>query len=267
LYPQVAHKGKFTPVVGASKLAADCRVYGCERRMFASVGGEPAVHREHSSSDLHVARAELVLARPSYLPLRALSIHPDDPLQTLANALGDVRVDLGEAVQVCLDLIPLTPARIRHLARRAASHSRGNDVRPFGVVADVAAELLGEFLPIARTPAGARSRNATPSPQRVANKFATDEPSFAIQVLIRCVSEIPGRAQAHLRSVIGAFDIFRGENYWRVRGPRVLGWHFGADTVLVRRRFDRRFRTGLAKPRAGSFVTTSEIAGLLKPPS
>jgi hypothetical protein len=63
--------------------------------------------------------------------------------------------------------------------------------------------------------------------------------------------------------MIGAFDVFRGENYWRVRGPRILGWHLGADTPLVRRSFDRRFRTGLAKPRARSLVTAGEIAALL----
>jgi hypothetical protein len=108
------------------------------------------VHPQPSSSDLHVARAELVLACPGHLPLRALPVRPDDPLQTLANALGDARVDLGESVQVCLDLIPLTSARIRHLARRVQPHSDRNGVRPFGVVVDVALELLREFLPIAR---------------------------------------------------------------------------------------------------------------------
>src|SRR4051812_5874843 len=122
-------------------------------------GGEPAVHRQLSQSDLHVARAELVLARPAHLPLRALPIRPDDPLQTLANALSDVRVDLGESVQVCVDLIPLTPARIRHLAHRAASHSGGNGARPFGVVTELASELFGEFLPIARAQVGGRPRN------------------------------------------------------------------------------------------------------------
>ncbi|UMP06672.1 type IV secretory system conjugative DNA transfer family protein [Amycolatopsis sp. EV170708-02-1] len=65
--------------------------------------------------------------------------------------------------------------------------------------------------------------------------------------------------------MIGAFDVYRGDNYWRARGPRVLGWHLGADTILIRRFFDRRFHTGLAKSR--SYVTASEIAALLKPPS
>jgi hypothetical protein len=215
------------------------------------------------NADLQVAHAELVLARPAHLPLAALPVRPDDPLQSLANALGDVRPDLGESVDVCLDLIPLTPARIRHHARQVAGSAFSSGL--FGAAADIATDLIGEFLPIAR-PAGPR-RAATKSAQRVTNKFATDEPVFAVQVLIRCASEIPGRAQAHLRSVIGAFDVYRGENYWRVRGPRILGWHFGADTVLVRRLFDRRLRTGLAKPRPGSLVTASEIAALLKPPS
>ncbi|MFI6031362.1 ATP-binding protein [Amycolatopsis magusensis] len=90
---------------------------------------------------------------------------------------------------------------------------------------------------------------------------------FAVQVLLRCQSEIPGRAEAHLRSLIGAFDVYRGENYWKVRGVRVLGWHFGADTPLVRWWFDRRFFTGLARPPRRNLVTASEIAALLKPPS
>lgn len=69
------------------------------------------------NTDLQVARAELVLARPAHLRLSALPVRPDDPLQSLANALGDVRPDLGESVDVCLDLIPLTPVRIRYHAR------------------------------------------------------------------------------------------------------------------------------------------------------
>src|SRR4051812_2428093 len=113
------------------------------------------------------------------------------------------------SVQVCVDLIPLRPARIRYPARRAAPHSGGTGVGPFGVVAGVAAELLGEFLPIAGTQAGGRSWNATPSPRRVANKIVTAEPAFAVQVLIRCVSprEIPtyrpgqGSGKVRLRTV------------------------------------------------------------------
>ncbi|WP_410608394.1 hypothetical protein [Amycolatopsis sp. lyj-109] len=146
-----------------------------------------------SNANLQVARAELVLARPAHLPLEALPVRPDDPLQSLANALGDVRPDLGESVVVCLDLIPLTPARIRHHARQVAGESgTGYGAALFGAVAGFVTDLIGEFLPIARA-AGAR-RTAMKSTQRVTNKFATNEPLFAVQVLIHCASEIPGRA-------------------------------------------------------------------------
>ncbi|MFD9961714.1 hypothetical protein [Amycolatopsis sp. NPDC058986] len=224
----------------------------------AEEGGVAACGRTvRDAVDLHVARAELVLARPPRFALKALPVRPDDPLQSLANALGDVRPDLGEKVDVCLDLIPLTPAKIRHLARQAAQHAGGDSgvLRAVGSgVAEAAGEVLGEFLPNARGAGrGAprpTARGAASSARAAVNKFATDEPVFAVQVLIRCQSEIPGRAQAHLRSVIGAFDVYRGENYWRARGPRILGWHVGADTPIIRRLFDRRFRTGLAKARS-----------------
>ncbi|WP_410599811.1 ATP-binding protein [Amycolatopsis sp. lyj-90] len=224
---------------------------------------ETSPSAEQPKPQVHLARAELILARPAHLALKSLPLRPDDPLQALANALGDVRPDLGEGVDVCLDLIPLTPARIRHLARQAAKQQETAGRALARGVADVAREVLGEFMPTARGGGRPAPRQQTP----VLNKFATDEPVFAVQLLIRCRSEIPGRAQAHLRSVIGAFDVYRGDNYWRVRGMRVLGWHFGADTVLIRRLFDRRFETGLAKPRRKSFVTAGEIAALLKPPS
>lgn len=215
--------------------------------------------------DLHVARAELVLARSPQFPLKALPVRPDDPLQSLANALGDVRPDLGEAVDVCVDLVPLTPARIRHVSRKyqPSGRSAGGALHAVG---EGLAEVVGEFIPTARGQGRFSSRQPArkPVPQ---NKFLTDEPVFAIQVLLRCVSEIPGRAEAHLRSVIGAFDVYRGENYWRLRGVRFLGRHLGADLPVVRWLFDRRFATGLAKPRPGSLVTAGEIAALLKPPS
>ncbi|MDI5975485.1 hypothetical protein [Amycolatopsis magusensis] len=41
-------------------------------------------------------------------------------MQVMVNALSEVRPDLGESVDVCVDLIPLTPAKIRYLARRDA---------------------------------------------------------------------------------------------------------------------------------------------------
>ncbi|ONF74365.1 hypothetical protein AVR91_0203490 [Amycolatopsis keratiniphila subsp. keratiniphila] len=68
------------------------------------------------------------------------------------------------------------------------------------------------------------------------NKFATDEPVFAVQLLIRCRSEIPGRAEAHLRSVIGAFDVYRGDNYWRARAGGASRGRSGGDARARRGR-------------------------------
>ena len=116
-----------------------------------------------SNPDLQVARAELVLARQAYLPLTALPVRPDDPLQSLANALGDVRTALGESVDVCLDLIPLTPARIRHHARQAGRES-GSGL--FGATAELVTELIGEFLPCTRTVRTRRTVGKAPAGDR-----------------------------------------------------------------------------------------------------
>ena len=57
---------------------------------------------------LHTARAELVLALDSTLPLRTVPLKPD-PLQPFAAAVADVLADLGEDAEVAIDLLPLTP--------------------------------------------------------------------------------------------------------------------------------------------------------------
>lgn len=100
-------------------------------------------------SSRHVARAELVPARPAHLPLQPLPLRLEDPLQDLANALGDVRPDLGESVHVCLDLVPLTPARIRHHARRVEreTSSAASGAGLFGPAAGVVIEIMGSFCP------------------------------------------------------------------------------------------------------------------------
>lgn len=225
---------------------------------------------------VHVARAELVLARAAHLPLGVLDIRRQDPLQSMAAAITDVRPDLGETVEACVDLVPLTPARVGHLARRA-TRSGSQDTSSLTAMAhglvrgtgSLLWEILQEFLPHSREAAASASRPSGPARVGGAepNKFAITEPVFAVQVLLRCTSEIPGRAQSHLRALIGAFDVYRGENWWRVRGIRVPGRHLGADTVFYRRSFDRRFASGLARPAATSVVTVSEIAALLKPPT
>lgn len=94
-----------------------------------------------------VARAELVLARDSVHGLRAVPLSPD-PLQNFAAAVADVRPELGESVQVCVDLLPLTPAKTAHLRRRALDTHAGGGllselVREAG---DLLRELVDEVV-------------------------------------------------------------------------------------------------------------------------
>src|SRR5260221_7543583 len=68
--------------------------------------------------------------------------------------------------------------------------------------------------------------------------------------------------------MLGGLHAFDGVTHRRVSGLRITGVAFlGSDLPGRRRRFDRRFATGLFRPARRRVVTTSEIAGLMKPPS
>lgn len=249
--------------------------------------GEESPRRENSPSgpagedrELHVARAELVLAGEMSRPIRAVPLKPD-PLQSLAAAVYDVRPDLGERAEVCLDLLPLTAAKVAHLRRRhSGPGASGRGARVMDVACglalggtDLLLEFIDEFLPGhggAGSAAPGRRGRDLPGPQTPVDpgKFIDPaEPLFAVQVLIRVESRIEGRAQAHLHQILAAFDAWRADNWWRVHGINLGFVHLGADTRLFRRRFDRRITTGEFRPRRQNLVTASEIAGLLKPPT
>lgn len=231
---------------------------------------------------VHVARAELVLAKDSTQPLRAVPLRPD-PLQALAAAVYDVRQDLGERVQVCLDLLPLTAAKVQHVRNRwirnlgtrgdspmrqaAASLTGGYSVGALIRQVLLGANPTGGQVRRPRPPAGRGGSRPRSSAEPVdVDKLSGAEPVFAVQVLIRAESEIPGRAEAHLHQVLAAMDQWRsGQNWWRVAGPNLRLLHIGADHWPRRRGFDWRFRTGEFSPRKHSLVTPSEIGGLLKP--
>lgn len=222
----------------------------------------------------HVARAELVLARDSIHGLRAVPLRPD-PLQNFAAAVADVRPELGESVQVCVDLLPLTPAKAAHLRSRALDTRAGGGLLSELVreVGGLLRELVDEVVPGTSSRSTSVSRQADhhrgmPLRRGEEVKFTDPrEPVFATQVLVRAESEIPGRAQAHLHQVLAAFDMFRGDNYWKSAGWNLGFVHIGADWWPWRHGFDHRMRTGAFKPRRRSLVTGREIAGLLKPPT
>lgn len=215
---------------------------------------------------VEVARAELVLARPSREPLHAAGLDPD-PLAGFARALAGIGSDKSDDAKVCVDLLPVTPGRRRRMRRRLlrrASATQLDHARSRESLPDL---LAGQGRRSGPKPAADLVERR--SDQRALTaKLGSPEPLFEVQVLVRVASPVPGRAKGQLQALLAAFDVFAGENHWRVSGLRIPGIAFvGSDIPGRRRRFDRRLATGLFRPARRRLVTASEIAGLLKPPT
>ena len=212
--------------------------------------------------DMEVARAELVLARDSSEPLRAVGLDPD-PLGGLARAVDGLRCDRGDTATVCVDLLPVTPGQRRRIRRRLLRRAR--HAHPISQAHEIGADILGTGRQ-GPAPAGELVERRIDR-KALADKLASPEPLFWIQVLAS-VSSPAGRAKAGIQALLGAFDAFAGDNHFRVSGVRIPGIAFlGSDLPGRRRRFDRRLATGLFRPARRRLVTATEIAGLLKPPT
>lgn len=240
-----------------------------------SIGSYPSVELHDLDPDpptarsrrVKVARAELVLARPSTEPLRQTGLDPD-PLAGFARALGDVRGEQGDSATVCVDLLPITPAARRRMRGRLLRQARRDHDRHTAV-----GPSFGELL---AGPSRAGRGGAPPAElverrvgqRSLQTKLGTAEPLFRIQVLIRADSPAPGKARAQVVALLSAFDAWAGDNHFRAAGLRIAGLAFaGADAPWRRHGFDRRLTTGLFRPARRRVVTASEIAGLLKPPT
>jgi len=252
---------------GGALRAALAAYHGVELRPVPEPPAEPekAEVEKPEPKKPEVARAELVLARASSEPLNAAGLDPD-PLGGFARALDGIDLVGGEEATVCVDLLPVTPGKRRRLRRRLLRRARRRQPAP------PPGEELADLLS-----GGDRRRGGAPPAelverwvgrQALSRKLGTAEPLFEIQVLVRIASPVPGRAKARLAGVLAAFDAFAGENHLRVSGLRIPGVAFlGSDLPGRRGGFDRRVATGLFRPARRRVVTTSEIAGLLKPPS
>jgi hypothetical protein len=214
-----------------------------------------------SAGKRHVARAELILARPSSLALADVGLKPD-LLEGIASVIASTRADLGDRVSVAVDLRPVAPGARRRLRRQLLRGARHGDE-------PTVAEIL-------RGPDRRRRRWTDPvdlvarrsEVRALAGKLGSPQPLLAMQLLLRCESRIAGRPQRHLHALLSCFDTLAGENHLRVAGLRIPGITFlGADLPLLRRRFDRRMRTGRFAPARRQVVGAAEIAGLLKPPT
>ena len=228
-----------------------------------------------------VARAEYVLAGDPAWPLRLVPLRPD-PLQALAAAVTDIRP--GERIDVCLDLLPLTRAKVAYLARRRVHLPRASRASVLSPAAfeDGARRVWsmanGQYATATVPGLSARSGQRGHVSGRLAGqpgqrgqggtaKLTGAEPTFAGQLLVRASAPTQDRATRHLRAVHGVLDGWAGEyNRWRVAGSNVGIAHLdGADSRWRRRGFDRRWRTGAFAPRGTIWLTAGEIAGVLKP--
>lgn len=213
-----------------------------------------------------VARAELTLARDDLAPLREVPLDPD-PLTLFARVFAGLRDDLGEQADVVVDLMPLTPAQIRRRRQRAL---QGNGKPKGRKLVEQLLVGLGHAPPRSRGGTGSGEGSLEQLERRAVDRqlmaaLRGTEPMFAIQALIRVSSKVKGRPQAHLHALIGAFDQWAGDNYFRVAGRRILGRHLGADLPWRRRRFDVRLERGLFRPVKHAVVGARQLAGLLKP--
>jgi hypothetical protein len=212
--------------------------------------------------DRSTVRAELVLARPSVEPLARLGLDPD-PLAPFASALRSLRPGDGDRATVCLDLLPMSGRGRRRLRRRLLAEARRLQPAAHDAALDVLADGRSRRTP---DPADAAARREIT--RTLDAKLKDAGPLFSLQILVRCDSSDRARARATLQTLLAAFEQLSDRNWLRVAGLPLLGAGFlGSDIPPRRWWFDRRLDSGLFRPARRGFVSTRELAGLLKPPT
>jgi hypothetical protein len=206
-------------------------------------------------------RAELVLAEPSVEPLARLGPDPD-PLGAFAAATSSLSVEAGERAEVCLDLLPARGSRAARLRRRLKRQARRCGEPGLGL-----SELLGgDRESRGRSPDQLFERRHTG--QGLDVKLRETATLFEAQILLRTLAPRRPRAKALMGGLLAAIEPTAERNHLRVAGFGIPGLLFvGADVPLRRGRFDRRLRSGLFRPARRNVLTTSELAGFLKPPT
>ncbi|WP_202120908.1 ATP/GTP-binding protein [Streptomyces sp. BA2] len=230
----------------------------------------------------HEVRAEFILRGNPVASLREVPLQPD-PLQPLVDAVADLRADLGDLAEICIDLqrAPKWALRARRWklmqqARRGEQREAERTTRWMNRSADDS--FVGQLQQLLTSQRGGsaqlgrRGMVMTAPPVRVdrdktLGKLAEDAHLVRVQILARCASSVEGRAQARLARVQAGLDVFGGSARWAMRGLRIGPWRLGADRWPHRARFDLRWRTGQCMPPAVNWVGLEELLGLLKPPT
>ncbi|MEV6400909.1 ATP/GTP-binding protein [Streptomyces sp. NPDC051907] len=231
----------------------------------------------------HTVRAVFALHGAPAARLREVPLEPD-PLQPLIDAVADLRADLGDVAEVCLDLSPAATWRVRarrwqvlDAARQAARRQSRREARWMTQDAASMEDALSWQLTKLTVPQQQRGGDGrrllmTPRPPRVdrdkaLGKLAEDTGLVRVQLLVRCASDTVGRAERRLRHIEAALDVYAARTRLSSTGFSLGPLRIGPDRWPWRSRFDARWASGLIRPARDSWARIEEVAGLLKPPT
>ncbi|MFD8078236.1 ATP/GTP-binding protein [Streptomyces sp. NPDC059718] len=248
---------------------------------YARVRSEPARPIAYKKRE-HTVRAVFALHGTAASRLREVPLEPD-PLQPLIDAVADLRADLGDLAEVCLDISPASKWHLKsrrqqvvHASRQRARQEARREAQWMAQDAATLEDSLGWQLTQLLTPPDQRTSRRrlmmSPRPPRIdrekaLGKLMEDTGLVRVQLLVRCASDQIGRAERRLRHIEAALDVYAA----RTRLSSV-GWswgplRFGPDRWPWRPRFDERWASGRIHPRRDSWARIEEVAGLLKPPT
>ena len=249
---------------------------------YARVRTEPVRPVRDKQRD-HTVRSVFVLHGMAGSRLRDVPLEPD-PLQPLIDAVADVRADLGDLAEVCLDLSPASKWRLRarrwqvvDAARQKARRESKREARWMTQDAATMEDTLSWqatklLVPPEQRGGEGRRLLMTPRPPRVdrdkaLGKLAEDTGLVRVQLLVRCASDTVGRAERRLRHIETALDVYAARTRLSSSGWSWGPLRFGPDRWPWRHRFDQRWASGLIRPARDSWAQVAELAGLLKPPT
>lgn len=219
---------------------------------------------------LHVARVELVLARPDHEPLRDVPMKPD-PLEGFAQVFEQLRTHRGEAATVAIDLLPASAGQRRRWRNRLReAHDPAPTRAPARRSKSSGSALLDEAMTNRGVGPGAASAmrvGGRRSERRDVQAKLRRDALLGVQVLLRVTSLDPGRPELLVDGLVSCFDVFADANYFRASGLHLGIAFIGSDAPVRAWWFDRRLASGLFRPARRSLVSAREIAGLLKPPT
>ncbi|MFF1400696.1 ATP/GTP-binding protein [Streptomyces sp. NPDC058287] len=235
---------------------------------------DPSTEVRDDGRDFEV-RGEMVLRGNPAAYLREVPLDPD-PLQPIVDAVSALKTELGDLVEVCIDLQPAPRLALRMQRLQMIQRARGEEHREARAASRWMRQDVAAAADSLRTLAQGRRGQAAPLvvPQarrvdrdKALGKLADDTALARVQILIRCASDKEGRARALLSQLQVGFQVFSHEARFAPRGIRFLVWWWGPGQWPRKSGWQRRWDSGQCLPPKANLARLSELAGLLKPPT